>query len=88
MENQTWTTSWSFNQPLWKIYIRQIGSWNPRDRGENKKYLSCHHLDEQLPNQQLPLGRFNNQEAVMTSLMCWEPFPPDVFGAAMQVTYR
>ena len=28
-----------FNQPIWKIYIRQIGSWNPRDRGESKKYL-------------------------------------------------
>ena len=22
---------------------RQIGSWNPRDRGENKKHFSCYH---------------------------------------------
>ncbi len=25
-------------------YARQTGSWNPRDRDENNKCLSCHHL--------------------------------------------
>ena len=30
--------------PIWKICASQNGSWNPRDRGENKKYMSCHHL--------------------------------------------
>ena len=33
-----------FHQHIWKIWERQIGSWNPKVRGENKKYLSCHHL--------------------------------------------
>ena len=32
-------SSWWLNQPIWKICPRQIGSWNPRDRGENKKSL-------------------------------------------------
>ena len=27
-----------------KKYYSQIGSWNPTNRGENEKYLSCHHL--------------------------------------------
>lgn len=26
-------------------YARQIGSWAPKVWGENKKFLSCHHLD-------------------------------------------
>ena len=34
--------SWWLNQPIWKICASQIGSWNPRVRDENKKYLSCH----------------------------------------------
>ena len=34
---------WFFTNPFEK-YARQIGSWNPKVRGENKKYLSCHHL--------------------------------------------
>ena len=29
--------------PFEKICESQIGSWNPKDRGENKKCLSCHH---------------------------------------------
>ncbi len=40
---------WWLNQPNWKICASQIGSWNPRDRGENNKYLSCHHLDDPNP---------------------------------------
>ena len=28
--------SWWLNQPIWKIFL-QIGSWNPKDRGEKKK---------------------------------------------------
>ena len=28
-----------------KKYARQIGSWNPKDQGETKTYLSCHHLE-------------------------------------------
>ena len=35
-------TSWWF-QPIWKN-IRQIGKIFPKDPGENKKCLSCHHL--------------------------------------------
>ena len=38
---------WEFSGPTpkWKICCaRQIGSWNPKLGGENKKYLSCHHL--------------------------------------------
>ena len=34
-----------FNQPIWKIWL-QIGFIFPKVRGENKKYLSCHHLDK------------------------------------------
>ena len=30
---------------LKNMRARQIGSWNPKVQGENKKYLSCHHLD-------------------------------------------
>ena len=26
-------------------WARQIGSWNVKDGDDNKKYLSCHHLD-------------------------------------------
>ena len=40
-------TGWWLNQPLWK-YARQNGSWNPKDRGEHEKYLSCHHLENPL----------------------------------------
>ena len=29
-------------------YARQNGSWNPKDRGEHNKYLSCHHLENPL----------------------------------------
>ncbi len=32
-------------QPTWKICNRQIGSFPLGGRGENKKYLSCHHLE-------------------------------------------
>ncbi len=34
-------------------YARQIGSWNPKDRGENKKTIETfwnHHLDDILTN--------------------------------------
>ena len=33
-----WCSSWWLNQPIWNN-ICPIGSWNPKDRGENKKYL-------------------------------------------------
>ena len=36
------TSSWWF-QPLWKILVKL--EIFPNFRGENKKYLSCHHLD-------------------------------------------
>ena len=41
LEN-TWS-SWWLNQPFWKICS---SNWIifPKDRGENNKYLSCHHL--------------------------------------------
>ena len=32
-----------FNPPLWKILYSQIGSWNPKVRGENKTCLLNHH---------------------------------------------
>ncbi len=36
---------WVTNPP-WKICASQIGSWNPKVRGENsKKYVQNHHLD-------------------------------------------
>ena len=39
---QQWNSSWwlSFNQPLWKICNREIGSWTPRIRVNIKKYVS------------------------------------------------
>ena len=33
-----------FHQPIWKICASQNWIIFPRDRGENKQYLSCHHL--------------------------------------------
>ena len=39
----TWS-GWWLKQPDHVKYDRQIGSWNPKDRGEHKKSLSCHHL--------------------------------------------
>ena len=40
-----WTmTSWWF-QPIWKICSSKWDHF-PRVRGENKKCLSCHHLDD------------------------------------------
>ena len=38
-----WMTSWWF-QPIWKILVKLDHS--PRVRGENKKYLKFHHLDD------------------------------------------
>ena len=29
----------------WGFRHKPQGSWNPKDRGEHKKYLSCHHLE-------------------------------------------
>ena len=37
-------TSWWLNQPIWKICVK-LDTF-PKVRGENKKYLSCHHLDK------------------------------------------
>ena len=39
-------TSWWLNQPSWNICVSQNGFIFPKYnfRGENKKYLSCHHL--------------------------------------------
>ena len=35
-----------FSPPIWKIWYRQIGSWNPKDTGwKVQKSLSCHHLE-------------------------------------------
>ena len=42
---RTDTASWWLNQPLWKICASQNGFIFPNFRDENKKYLSCHHLD-------------------------------------------
>ena len=55
-------TCWWLNQPIWKICNRQIGSFPPGIRGENKKYLSCHDLVKQTGygiwvNQLLLLGK-------------------------------
>ena len=33
-----------------KYANRQIGSWNPKNRDEHKKSLSCHHLEILCPN--------------------------------------
>ena len=44
-------TSWWF-QPIWKIFS-QIGSF-PQVLGENKKYLSCHHLEKQRMEKKSP----------------------------------
>ena len=43
------TTSWWLNQPIWKMWF----NWDhfPKDWGENKKCLSCHHLDRHKPLQ-------------------------------------
>ena len=38
-----YTTSWWF-QPLRKLLVK-MGNF-PKVRGENKKYLSCHHPDK------------------------------------------
>ena len=38
-----WITSWWF-QPIWKILVKL--DIFPNFRGENKKCLSCHHLDQ------------------------------------------
>ena len=35
-------TWWWLNQPIWKIWVKLDPF--PRDRDENKKYLSCHQL--------------------------------------------
>ena len=39
-------TSWWLNQPIWKIFVKL--DHFPKFRGENKKCLSCHHLDSAL----------------------------------------
>ena len=38
-------TSWWLNQPIWKNMNVKFDHFpkGPRDRGESKKYLSCHH---------------------------------------------
>ena len=41
--NQT-SSSWWLNQPQLKNMLVKMGSIFPKFRGENKKYLSCHHL--------------------------------------------
>ena len=33
-------TSWWLNQPIWKKYARQIGSWNPTNRVENSENIN------------------------------------------------
>ena len=38
-----WMSGWWLNQPIWKICSSKWES-SP-NRGENNKYLSCHHLD-------------------------------------------
>ena len=53
-------------------YVRQIGSWNPRDPGwKFKKYLSCHHLENPLkpPEDFLSPWRFGS-----TRPLCWRFF--------------
>ena len=35
-------TSWWLNQPIWKILVKM--DHFPKFRGENIKYLSCHHI--------------------------------------------
>ena len=42
MQSQT-TSSWWLNQPNWKKMLVKLGIFSP-NRGENKKYLSCHQL--------------------------------------------
>ena len=37
-----------WTNPSWKICASQIGSWNPKVRGKNKKKLSCHHLEKDM----------------------------------------
>ena len=36
-------TGWWLNQPIWKLLVKL--EIFPKDRGEQKKYLSCHHLE-------------------------------------------
>ena len=43
-KNHQKTTGWWLNQPIWKILVK-MGIF-PKFRGENKTYLSCHHLDK------------------------------------------
>ena len=43
-------TGWWF-QPLWKIWTSKWES-SPNFRGENKKYLSCHHLEKKSSHSQ------------------------------------
>ena len=54
--NHDWEWSWCSSswwfQPIWKILVRLDHFF--RDRGEHKKYLSCHHL-VMVPGRSWPL---------------------------------